>query len=136
VKPATHGDRPVLVFDGECGFCRHWIARWRRLTGTRIEYAAYQQAAGRYPHIPLERFEKAVQLIEPDGSVSAGAEAIVRTVREVRGLGWLLGAYRHVPGVAWASERAYRFVADHRPMFSRLTRWLFGTAPEPPSRPT
>ena len=37
---------PVLVFDGECGFCRVWVEYWKRLTGERVEYVAFQ-AIGR-----------------------------------------------------------------------------------------
>ena len=59
--------RPVIVFDGDCGFCRVWIERWRRVTGDRVEYAPFQEVAARFPEIPLERFRRSVQLLEPDG---------------------------------------------------------------------
>ena len=36
-------DRPLLVFDGECPFCRAWVDYWKRLTGDRIDYAPYQE---------------------------------------------------------------------------------------------
>jgi len=126
VSPATPSGKPTLVFDGDCGFCRHWIVRWRRVTGAKVDYAPYQEAAGWFPAIPLERFQSAVQLIEPDGEVSQGAEAVFRTLRYARGLGWLLWIYLHVPGVAWISKLSYRFVAGHRPLFSKLTRWIWG----------
>ena len=35
-------DRPVLVFDGDCGFCRIWIGRWRHHTGETVEYQPFQ----------------------------------------------------------------------------------------------
>jgi predicted DCC family thiol-disulfide oxidoreductase YuxK len=132
VRPEARHGKPLLVFDGECGFCTFWIARWHRLTGEGVDYAPYQEVAGRFPGIPLEQFQSAVQLIEPDGSISQGAEAVVRSLLGVRGLGWLPWIYRHVPGVAPLGEGAYRFVANHRPFFSRLTRWICGTDPEPP----
>ena len=59
----------MLVYDGDCAFCRRWIARWRRVTGERVEYGPYQEVAGRFPALPLERLQSAVQLIEPDGRV-------------------------------------------------------------------
>src|SRR5437773_2587310 len=30
--------KPLLIFDGECGFCRRWIERWQAKTGDRIDY--------------------------------------------------------------------------------------------------
>ena len=35
-------DKPVVIFDGKCGFCRIWIQYWEQLTGTGMEYAASQ----------------------------------------------------------------------------------------------
>jgi DCC1-like thiol-disulfide oxidoreductase len=38
--------RPVLLYDGTCGFCRKWIDRLRRWDRVgRIDYVAYQQRA-------------------------------------------------------------------------------------------
>ena len=30
----AHG--PVLIFDGDCGFCRVWVEYWKRLTGNLV----------------------------------------------------------------------------------------------------
>ena len=32
---------PLLVFDGDCGFCRYWVEYWRQLTGERVNYRPY-----------------------------------------------------------------------------------------------
>jgi predicted DCC family thiol-disulfide oxidoreductase YuxK len=126
VEPAGSATKPTLVYDGACGFCRLWVERWRRLTGDRVSYVAYQEAAGAFPGIPPERFAEAVHLVEPDGRVTRGAEAVFRTLAVAPGRGWLLGLYRRCPGFAPAAEAGYRFVAAHRPAFTRLTRWLWG----------
>ncbi len=122
--------RPVLVFDGECGFCRRWVARWRSSTGERVEYAAYQDVSGRFGQLSLEDVQRSVQLIEPDDRVSRGAEAIFRTLthgpgrrRRARALRW---AYERLPGMAPVAEWAYRFVARRRVGFSRLSDLLVG----------
>jgi len=72
-------DLPLLVYDGDCDFCRRWIARWRAITGERVEYAPYQKVAGRFPQIPIEDFKRSVQLILPGGEIFAGAHAVFRT---------------------------------------------------------
>lgn len=121
--------RPVLVFDGECGFCRLWIERWRAATGNAVDYAPYQTAAVRHPEVPRESFAEAVHLFEP-GRVSRGAEAVLRALSHAPGLSRLPTLYA-VPGVAPVAEAAYRFVARRRPFFSRLTRLLWGSSPAP-----
>ncbi len=75
--------RPLLIFDGECDFCRRWIASWRWKTGDLIEYAPYQDASTRCPNIPSESLQQAVHLVEPDGHVSRAAEAVFRTLAHV-----------------------------------------------------
>src|SRR5437868_15016212 len=72
--------RPVMVFDGDCKFCRYWISRWREKTGDQIDYEPFQKVAADFPEIPRAAFESAVQLIEPDGTVTSGAEAVFRAL--------------------------------------------------------
>jgi predicted DCC family thiol-disulfide oxidoreductase YuxK len=76
--------RPLLIFDGACGFCRAWIARWRQYTGEAVDYAPYQEVADRFPHIPREAFARAVHLVEPDGTVTQAAAAVFRTLELCR----------------------------------------------------
>ncbi len=125
--------RPVLVFDGNCGFCRRWIVRWKSYTADRVEYAPYQETADRFPHVPLERFKSAVQLIEPDGTVHAAAAAVFRTLAHVPGRRRAWWCYQHLPGFAPASESAYRFVARHRRGLSTVTTLLWGRHLERPT---
>lgn len=103
-----------MVYDGACAFCRRWIARWRRVTGGRVDYAPYQEVAARFPAVPPGRFESAVQLIEPDGRVSQAAEAALRALAYAPGWRWLLWLYEHVAPFKAASEWAYRVVARNR----------------------
>jgi predicted DCC family thiol-disulfide oxidoreductase YuxK len=120
---------PLLVFDGDCGFCRTWVARWRRTVGERVAYQPYQVAAARFPAIPRARFRQAVQLILPDGEVYGGAEAVFRTLAlasdRPRHRGWL-EVYLLVPGARPFFEWVYRWVADHRPALGRISGFLFG----------
>jgi predicted DCC family thiol-disulfide oxidoreductase YuxK len=120
-----------MVFDGDCGFCRRWIARWQGVTGDRVEYEPFQSAAARFPGIPREEFARAVHLIELDGSHVRGAEAVVRALAHA-GRRWPLALYRHVPGLAPTSEMVYRAVARRRGAAGRLTSLLWGKHVVPP----
>jgi predicted DCC family thiol-disulfide oxidoreductase YuxK len=126
-------DRPILIYDGDCHFCRRWIARWREATGERVDYAPYQEAAPGFPQIPEVDFRASVQLIETDGRVFTGAEAALRALSHAPRRGWLLTLYQRLPGAAAISEASYRLVARHRMAFSRITRWLWGSHLERPS---
>ncbi len=126
--------KPLLIWDGDCDFCRAWIARWQRVTGDRLDYAPYSEVASQFPEIPRERFERAVQLVEPDGTWSQGAEAVFRSLAHAPGNGWPLWLYRRLPGFAAASEWCYRRVARHRPLFARLTQWVWGPHVVPPGQ--
>jgi len=122
--------RPLVVFDGDFGFCRYWLARWRRVVGDRYDAEPYQQAAERFPSLPRERFRRAVQLILPDGTVYQGAEAAFRLRALAPGCGGWLATYRHVPGFRPLVDWAYRIIADHRNAAFRVTRWIWGADPE------
>jgi lipase maturation factor 1 len=124
--------KPLLLFDGTCGFCRSWLARWRHATGDRVEYAPSQEEAARFPEIPRAAFDEAVHLIEPDGHLSRGAEAVFRALAYAPRKGGWLWAYRRIPGFRALTEWAYRAVARHRPAFSRVTEWVWGAHVTPP----
>jgi predicted DCC family thiol-disulfide oxidoreductase YuxK len=121
-----------VVFDGDCGFCRFWVARWRYRTDDRVEYVP-SNAPGiteRLPGLQLDRLARAVHLIELDGRVSAGAEAVFRLLAYA-GSRIPLTLYTHLAAVAAISDAAYELVANHRGIFSKLTRLLIGRSPEP-----
>jgi predicted DCC family thiol-disulfide oxidoreductase YuxK/uncharacterized membrane protein YphA (DoxX/SURF4 family) len=126
--------RPLLVFDGDCQFCRRWVARWKSATGEAVDYLPFQDAAvpARFPEIPPADFEEAIHLILPDGSVSRGAEAVFRSLAEGGRHRWLWRLYQKFPPFAEVSETLYEEVALHRTFFSRLDQVYSGPGTEPP----
>ena len=122
-------EKPLLIFDGDCGFCRYWLARWERIFGDRIDRAPYQEAASKFPEIPLEAFRTAVRLVDTDGTVFGGAEAVFRALAAEQKRRRLLAAYESVPGFAPATELAYRLIASHRGFAHAATRLLWGEEP-------
>ncbi|MEO6870796.1 MAG: lipase maturation factor family protein [Chthoniobacterales bacterium] len=118
--------KPLLVYDGDCGFCKLWIARWRERTGDRIDYAPFQQVAENYPEVPREEFGRAVKFIASDGRVSSGAAAVFRSLGSGRRFSLGEWSYEHLPGSAALSEFLYAFVATHRDFAGRMTWLLWG----------
>ncbi len=124
--------QPLLIYDGDCGFCIYWARYWQRLTGDRVTYAPYQEVTAQYPEIPLAEFQRAVQYVAPDGKIASGAEAAFLTLSHASGKRFWLTLYRHVPGFAAIAELMYSFVASQRSAFYHASLWLWGRDYEPP----
>ena len=131
--PAHFADRtvakPLVIIDGDCGFCRRTAERMREITGDRADYAPSQEVGGDFPSILPEEFAREFKLVEPDGHITGGAEAACRLLF-VGGKnpwsGFPLWAYRKIPGARRVVDVGYRFVAEHRMVFSALVRWGWG----------
>jgi predicted DCC family thiol-disulfide oxidoreductase YuxK len=119
-------DRPLVVFDGRCTFCRIWIDYWKELAADRVDFEPSQEVAHEFPQIPREAFAKSVQLVLPDGEVLSGARAVYQLLTYTPGRSWPLRLYDSIPGFGAASELAYRFIAAHRNLFYWITVVLFG----------
>jgi lipase maturation factor 1 len=124
-------DKQLLIFDGDCPFCRTWIEYWKTLTGDRVEYAPYQEVGERFPQVSDEEFRAAVKVVLPDGEVRSGAHAVFTTLATLPGKRWTLKLYDRVPGFAPLSEAAYRTIAKHRSVAYRITRLLWGIPVRP-----
>ena len=125
--------KPLMLWDGECHFCKRWIERWREITADKVDYATYQEAAERFPEIPIDQFKRSVVFIEPDGEAFVAAEAVYRSLRYRSARKWLAWSYDHVPGFAVISETAYKFIARNRGLGSTFTRLLWGKDVRPPT---
>ncbi len=126
--------RPLMVFDGDCRFCGLWVRRGRQLTGRAVDYLSSRdpQIAARFPEIPAEQFQTSVQLIEPEGTIFSGSEAVFRALAENPKIQWPLNIYESFRVFAVITESAYRFIASHRTFFSFLTRLGWGEHVERP----
>jgi predicted DCC family thiol-disulfide oxidoreductase YuxK len=135
LRVATPPAKPLMVYDGDCNFCTLWIRRWQQLTGDAVEYLPAQDphVAAQFPEIPREQFDTAVQLIETDGTVYSGAEAVFRALAHSPNRQWPWRFYRHSPVFTDITEWTYRRVAGNRTFFSRLTRWFWGRHVERPT---
>ncbi len=117
---------PLLIYDGDCDFCRFWIEQWRHVTGEHVLYASSQKVSRQFTEIPEEHFKTAVLLIDLNGKVFSGAEAVFRTLAHNPHQTWALWLYQQIPGLAPIIDHAYLFIARHRWFFSALTRWFWG----------
>lgn len=142
-KQLTHSepphDRPLLVYDADCHFCIRWVRRWLQVTEGKIDAASYQSLGDRFTQdIPVESFQAAVRLIETDGQVFAGAEAVFRTLsyRAGFGSGLPLWCFQQIPGCRPIFSSIYRWIAKHRTFASVFTTLLWGKGEDAVCIPT
>jgi predicted DCC family thiol-disulfide oxidoreductase YuxK len=126
VTSAGHSVRPpglpIILFDGDCGFCTR-SADW--LTGTfpgSIEVVPYQHAYLNGLGVTEADCASAVQWVPRDGQRQHGAAAIAAALRAGGAgrpdwVGWsarATGAITAVPPLAWLAALAYRWVSANR----------------------
>ena len=133
IRVAERPERPLLVFDGDCGFCRQWVGRWRGITGERVEYRPSQEVAERFPEIGEERF-KAEGLADRAGRAGPrAARGRCSGCTPWRGTKrWPSWMYEELPTFAAVAEAAYAIVARHRGAAAVATRLLWGSVVERP----
>lgn len=106
----------IVVFDGDCGFCRDavrlgraldWLGRieWRARTDPRLR--------GECPRITSEETRREMISIAPDGGTLGGFYA-VRDVAILLPLTVLPGLLLFLPGAAALGVRAYAWIAGRR----------------------
>jgi predicted DCC family thiol-disulfide oxidoreductase YuxK len=112
--------RAVVLYDEDCGFCK-WslnkILAWDR--HGRLRPSPIQGEEGRrlLAEIPEEQHLDSWHLALPSGEVRSAGAAAPLLVDLLPGGRPLAALFRTFPRT---TERAYRYVADHRDRFARL----------------
>ncbi len=111
----------MLIYDGDCGFCRRSVG-WARALGATCEMRPSTEVD--LPALGLTPEDVAAAAWYVDGERRyAGHEAVAMTLCSSR---WLVvrlaGRVVGSRPVRPLARRAYAWVADHRPLLSRLTR--------------
>ncbi len=78
--------KPLVIFDGDCGFCKLCVDRWQAVGGSRLEFKPYQEVSAQFPQIKIQEFQNAVHLVE-DSKITKGAEAVFRIKKIAGGSG-------------------------------------------------
>ena len=108
----------LVIFDGDCGFCRRSLGWLRRqlLPGAELSFRPFQTATIS-PELRAA-CEQAVHVLAPDGMVYRAGQAVVYCLLLTR---WrrLALLLRSGP-LHWLLERIYAFVAGHRIFLSRF----------------
>jgi lipase maturation factor 1 len=118
---------PLVLYDSGCGFCRRWVARWQARTRGRVRFLPASSWPRWLLGIRQSAARRAMQLIEPSGARSEGAEAVFRMLRfSPRRRTRVAARLGLLPGVRAVAGGLYRFIARHRVAAARVDRLLFG----------
>ncbi|MFD3698812.1 thiol-disulfide oxidoreductase DCC family protein [Streptomyces sp. NPDC058646] len=125
---------PVLVYDGDCGFCTASVGAARRRLHPSCEFVAWQSADLGSLGVSQERAAYELLWVTPGGDVHGGAQAVAKLLLN-SGRAWgVLGAVLTLAPVRWIAHGLYRIIAINR---SRLPGGTAACAvpTEGPARP-
>lgn len=111
-----------MLYDADCGFCK-WsldkVLAWDRRR--RLRPVAIQSAEGERLLAPMPEPERLASwhLVLPSGEVRSAGAAAAPLARLLPGGRPLAVVFETLPGL---TDRAYRWVADHRGALARLVR--------------
>ena len=137
-KKINHTDyppesKPVMAWDGKCGFCHYWVLKWKLLTGYRVDYIPYQKIHKDYPDIGIRYFNQAIRFIDIDGKVYGGPGAVFQALhRYGEKWRWVMPLYRSVWLFRKLSDLFYSFVSANRSWIYRVVISLLGRNPVRP----
>ncbi|POM23210.1 hypothetical protein BTM25_43620 [Actinomadura rubteroloni] len=107
-------DRPVLLYDGDCGFCTASVRFIDRHIPTRARIMPYQRADLAALGVTASRASREVLWVDERGRVSGAAQAVARLLTAAGGAWRPVGLLLRTPPLRWIALAAYRFVSKHR----------------------
>lgn len=128
VRPPDDGHDRVVLFDGDCGFCRRWMVWARSHPHAGVMYAPCQDESGLRQKAGItdaQCGQASFLVVLRRGQpvrVLSGAAAINGALERFSGwgnIGWrFLAALYRLPGLMQLENRAYRWVARNRHRFA------------------
>src|SRR5947209_4534993 len=113
--------KPVLIWDGNCGFCHYWILRVEKIIGDAIDYEPYQKAEKYITEITEKEFSEAVKFIDTDGNVYSGAAAFFKALSFKKNGSMAFPLYLKSSLFRKISDFVYKTISGHRPLAYKAT---------------
>ncbi|KAB2342961.1 thiol-disulfide oxidoreductase DCC family protein [Actinomadura rudentiformis] len=107
-------ERPVLVYDGDCGFCTTSVRFVERRVPTSAEITAFQFADLAALGTDVEQASREVVWVARDGRTYGGAQGVARLLVDAGGIWRPLGIIAMIPPFRWLAHGVYRLVAGNR----------------------
>ncbi|MBD54454.1 MAG: thiol-disulfide oxidoreductase, partial [Rhodopirellula sp.] len=101
--PNKFPDADVVIFDGQCNFCKSQIRTLQRLNccGDRLAYISLHdpRVAQNYPDLTHKMMMEQMYVVDQAGRRHGGADAVRYLTRRLPTL-WLAAPLLHLPGTA------------------------------------
>ncbi|MGW7457106.1 thiol-disulfide oxidoreductase DCC family protein [Streptomyces sp. NPDC054797] len=109
-------ERPILLFDGDCGFCTKAVNTAVRLLDTDADITPWQFADLDTLGVTAEQADREILCIEPGAAVvHGGADAVAHLLKQSLRRSWrLAGQAMAMPPLNWTARLVYRAVAMNR----------------------
>jgi predicted DCC family thiol-disulfide oxidoreductase YuxK len=108
---------PILIYDGDCGFCTSVAAgishRWRVPAETRAWQSLGEDGLAELGLTP-EAAQQAAWWVDADGRRFRGHRAVAKALLGARGWRRMAGGAILLPPVSWAAAVGYRVVVRYR----------------------
>lgn len=108
--------RDLILYDGDCCFCRDWMAWVRRVDVTgRVETVDLRgiDVAEIDPRLTARACRERIHLVERRGRISSGFEAFQRLSLRLPLL-WISAPVMHLPGIRLIGTPVYDWIARMR----------------------
>ena len=122
-------NKPLMVYDGNCGFCKYWVIKWKLMSGESIDYKPFQKVASSFKDIHKKHFAEAVRFIDTGGKVYSGPEAAYYTYYKRGKAKFLFKAYKNHKWFKKLNDKLYQWVADNRDFVFRVCIKMLGKNP-------
>lgn len=116
ISEPQSSSQAVVLYDGQCRFCRGQISNLRRLDWFhRLRFVSLHEdsVALDYPDLSHEQLMEQMWIVTPNRERYGGAYALRYLTRFLPSL-WLLAPAMHLPGLMPFWNRMYRWIAQRR----------------------
>lgn len=115
--PDSLTDADVVIYDGDCNFCKSQVRTLQRLDrrGDRLAFISLHddRVKQRYPDLTHDQLMDQMYVVDSNGNRHGGSDAVKYLSRRLPIL-WLAMPILHFPGTAWLWRWGYRQVAKRR----------------------
>ncbi len=110
----TTDPKPILIFDGDCGFCTMSINFVQRWIKPRARIVAWQLTDLDALGVTQQECAEAIQWIPRHGQKLSGGAAAAAALKSAPSPWPLLGALLDAPALRVVTDRAYKLIARNR----------------------
>jgi len=127
------GEKPLMAWDGNCGFCHYWVIKWKIMTADKVVYKPFQEVHANFPDIGLKYFRQAIRFIDTDGRIFTGPGAVFQALHKYGSKWrWVMPLYQSFWPFRFLSDQFYAFVSANRVRMYQIVIRLFGKNPARP----